>query len=503
MATVYKRRGKQNRHGYYYVQWFDHTGKRRTKCAKTTDKAAAERIASKFEADAALRRDGVIDPSLDSISKESRRTIESHLGDFEAKLIAAKRNPQYIRETGKYIRTICEASNFLIASDIKADAVNRFAMELLENGKSSRTVQANLTAIKGFSKWLATHDKLERDPLVSVKKPDPNTDRRRERRMLLPDEWQWLRSTTLAAPVRYGMAGNERAILYQLAIETGLRSNELRSLTRGRLFLAGDKPYVTCKAGSTKNKKLAKQYIQVDLANRLQSHIGTKTPRANLFNLPDPTEMAEMLRADLADARKSWIESAKHDVREHELRQQSDFLTDKNHEDELLDFHALRHTCGAWLAMAGEHPKVVQTIMRHSTISLTMDTYGHLFPGQASGAVDSLAQFTNPTVPAQATGTADADARPCGGDSLTPPASHGLESSHTHPRALQLAQQSGRDLSQEDATECEKLAEDHGQINCSNPLRLAEIGDTLLHGTSPCDHPAPLAQLAEQLTLNQ
>ncbi|MBI3862791.1 MAG: site-specific integrase, partial [Planctomycetia bacterium] len=37
----------------------------------------------------------------------------------------------------------------------------------------------------------------------------------------------------------------------------------------------------------------------------------------------------------------------------------------------------MRHTCGAWLAMAGAHPKAVQAIMRHSTIVLTMDTYGH------------------------------------------------------------------------------------------------------------------------------
>lgn len=53
----------------------------------------------------------------------------------------------------------------------------------------------------------------------------------------------------------------------------------------------------------------------------------------------------------------------------------------------IADFHGLRHTCGAWLAQAGAHPKVVQTIMRHSSITLTMDRYGHLFPGEASEAV--------------------------------------------------------------------------------------------------------------------
>jgi integrase len=59
-----------------------------------------------------------------------------------------------------------------------------------------------------------------------------------------------------------------------------------------------------------------------------------------------------------------------------------DFLSPTNHEGETLDFHCLRHTCGAWLAMTGVHPKVVQTVMRHSAITLTMDSYGHLFPGQ-------------------------------------------------------------------------------------------------------------------------
>ena len=40
--------------------------------------------------------------------------------------------------------------------------------------------------------------------------------------------------------------------------------------------------------------------------------------------------------------------------------------------------------------MTGAHPKVVQTVMRHSSITLTMDTYGHLFPGQEADAVAKL-----------------------------------------------------------------------------------------------------------------
>ena len=88
--------------------------------------------------------------------------------------------------------------------------------------------------------------------------------------------------------------------------------------------------------------------------------------------------------------RQVWIDEAKSDAAEYARREQSDFLAEKNHEGEIADFHSLRHTCGAWLAMAGAHPKAVQTIMRHSAITLTMDTYGHLFPGQEFETVSLL-----------------------------------------------------------------------------------------------------------------
>jgi integrase len=99
--------------------------------------------------------------------------------------------------------------------------------------------------------------------------------------------------------------------------------------------------------------------------------------------------MANMLRHDLDAARSAWA-SAADDVDERMRREQSDFLAAKNHDGESIDFHALRHTCGAWLALAGEHPKVVQTVMRHGSITLTMDTYGHLFPGHEAQAAGRL-----------------------------------------------------------------------------------------------------------------
>jgi integrase len=43
-------------------------------------------------------------------------------------------------------------------------------------------------------------------------------------------------------------------------------------------------------------------------------------------------------------------------------------------------FHDLRHTSVALAIAAGAHPKAIQTRMGHSSINVTLDRYGHLFP---------------------------------------------------------------------------------------------------------------------------
>ena len=133
--------------------------------------------------------------------------------------------------------------------------------------------------------------------------------------MLLPEEWRLLETATETGPARFGVTNTERLLLYRTAIQTGLRSSELRSLTRGRLYLDSEPPYITCKAGSTKNRKDARQYIQPELAASLEAHIARKAPRTPVFNLPHESNVARMLRDDLADARKRWLAKAKKKIR--------------------------------------------------------------------------------------------------------------------------------------------------------------------------------------------
>ena len=53
-------------------------------------------------------------------------------------------------------------------------------------------------------------------------------------------------------------------------------------------------------------------------------------------------------------------------------------------------FHALRPSLATALLIKGEHPKLVQSLMGHSSIVQTTDTYSHLLDGIGGDAVGGL-----------------------------------------------------------------------------------------------------------------
>lgn len=60
-----------------------------------------------------------------------------------------------------------------------------------------------------------------------------------------------------------------------------------------------------------------------------------------------------------------------------------------------LRIHDLRHTCAALLIAQGAHPKAIQAHLGHSTIQVTMDRYGHLFPDEMDRLADGLHMIHN------------------------------------------------------------------------------------------------------------
>ena len=55
-----------------------------------------------------------------------------------------------------------------------------------------------------------------------------------------------------------------------------------------------------------------------------------------------------------------------------------------------MRLHDLRHTCATLLLTGGVHPKIVQELLGHRTISITLDTYSHVLPGMGDAAAGEM-----------------------------------------------------------------------------------------------------------------
>src|SRR5262249_1148517 len=138
------------------------------------------------------------------------------------------------------------------------------------------------------------------------------------------------------------ISGPDRAMLYRVAVGTGFRAGELRSLTPESFDLVREPATITVEATHSKRRRNDVQPIHNDLAARLRLWLADKPNDERVFgNMPNET--ARMLRTDLRAARQAWIKQAKGDA-ERERREKSDFLTYVNAAGERFDFHAFRHT---------------------------------------------------------------------------------------------------------------------------------------------------------------
>ena len=55
-----------------------------------------------------------------------------------------------------------------------------------------------------------------------------------------------------------------------------------------------------------------------------------------------------------------------------------------------IRFHDLRHTCATLLLGKGTHPKLVQELLGHATVAITLDTYSHVMPGMGDQAACAM-----------------------------------------------------------------------------------------------------------------
>ena len=150
--------------------------------------------------------------------------------------------------------------------------------------------------------------RTDRNPVEHLQGGNVRLDRRRDRRAIAYDEMAALVAATQDGPIRHGVAGPDRAVLYLVAYYTGLRASELASLAPRGFDLDADPPTVTVRAGYSKRRREDVLPLPKDLAERLRPWIAEKSrvsgPTGPLWpgTWAKNRRGAAMVRGDLAVA---------------------------------------------------------------------------------------------------------------------------------------------------------------------------------------------------------
>ena len=428
-ATYRARNGATKQTAKWYVEFRDHFERIR-RLPGFTEKKQAEELGRKVEKlvvcrsnreslDAALNRwveslplrirKKLVDwDVIDSRKAAASKPLDEHIDDFETALVSKGGTAKHARQVANRVRKACKGSRFRYWSDVDGGKLQKHLARLRDGAEqlSIQTSNFYLAAMKQFGKWMVAEGRAGESPLECLKAMNVQTDRRHDRRALSVDELRRLLAAAEHGDEIASVPGYERALVYRLALESGLRAAEIRSLTRSSFDFRAETPTVTVEAGYSKRRREDVLPLRIETARAIEAHVATKLPVAAAFTMPKKDRLAHVLRSDLASARQKWLKESV-SGEERAEREASSFLMYRDDAGRVADFHALRHTFITNLAASGVHPKVAQALARHSTITLTMDRYTHTVLGEQSEALAVLPDLTVPISGEQrATGTA-------------------------------------------------------------------------------------------------
>ena len=381
MASIYQRNGK----GPHVISWYDEHGVRRSETTRG-GKGVAKDIARKRETEVARRRAGLADPREAQWAEAERRPLADHLADYQKALEDAKRTPQHCRLTAARVGRLLDLTGATRISELLPAMFQGALGKLLEGDLSKQTATHYVRAVKAFSTWLWREGRCRDDRLGPLRGYNAAEDRRRERAALSDEEIKRVVRAALEGPDVEGVAGDVRGMAYVVAVSTGLRANELRSLTPESFALDAAPPVVVVAARSSKRRKRDRQELPPRVVPLLRSWLSGRPEGKAVFPLPRAT--ARMLRADLSAARAAWLDEAS-TPQERQRREESDFLAYIDAEGRYRDFHSLRHTFVTALSRVAT-PRVAQDLARHSTPTLTIGVYSHSDDAERSRAVARL-----------------------------------------------------------------------------------------------------------------
>jgi integrase len=361
---------------------------------------AAKRVAAERKPIFAERKD-LLDQSPDKPKEKS------HLADYRRFLVASGDTEKHAGEVIFKCRRLCVASGARFISQLSPSGITEAIAGLTDLRRSGRrsiirktfgqklgakVVSASmqtrnhyLRAIKQFTAWLAgTEHRTSEDVLKHLEGLNVKLDRRHDHQDLGMEKMSRLLAVTRTGPAHLGMEPEDRAMLYETAVESGLRANELRTLTPRRCELAGADPFLRVMAAYSKHRREDEQLIRRAFAARLAKYIEGKPLDEPVWDIPEKT--SDMIYFDMARAGIALIDEG----------------------GRFADFHALRHTYVCRLVRSGLMPKECQALARHASIQQTMDYYAHLQIHDTAGAIGRMEPIPEQTKEQQklrATGT--------------------------------------------------------------------------------------------------
>ncbi len=370
----------RRRAAYYWADYVDPTdGNQKRRALRLpsgvgiTDKGVANEELRKLLARLQRKAAGLIDPAIESAGLPIRVVIAR----FARHLRGLRRTPKHIRLSIVRINALCERGEIAKLADVNEPNVSKALRSLSAAGRAPKTLNDHRASLYGLCQWAVKVERLiDRNPLETVSKAEPNGDAGKKRRALTTDE-----ATRLLRAARRG-----RSLVYRSALLTGLRWGELEALQWSDLDLGAENPAIALRAATTKARRADTVLLQADLATRLKAarpHFARPSDRV-FKTMPK----YETFIRDCVDAGIVTLDENGRQVPDDRGR--------------TVDRHALRTTFCTWLSMSGASPRTAQMLARHTDIRLTMRTYTdpRLLDGRS--AIDAMPVLAEPQ---KATGT--------------------------------------------------------------------------------------------------
>lgn len=374
--------------GPWIGAWYDWDGRRKVKSTRTTDRLAAERILAKWVGDAALRREGVIDPTQDRHLNAGRRLLTEHTGEYLAQLRRAGLNGDHIDMKRHHLERFTEVTGAARLMDLTPDAVERYLAEIKATGRSARTVNFARQQLVAFVSWCVRTGRVAANALKTIPKQDETTDRRRVRRPLTEAEL----ASLFAVAQKHG-----RGAWYLTAALAGLRRGDLVRLVWTDVnFTEG---ILTIRGGKSRRIDLLPLHPQ--LREALQAHraASMSLPGAKVFPtaVTNLTRTKDFLRAGIY-RREVVIGPDGKPVMfgEGKRRRAKTVIVTTDADGRTADLHALRMTLGTQLARAGVAPQIAQKVLRHTDYRTTLKHYTSLALADSAGAITKVPSVGTP-----------------------------------------------------------------------------------------------------------